>query len=130
MKNNLQIWLTVIMMLLGANVFGQQIKKVEIQSTAVVKSRGANPKIKSDIPAVDVPIAKARGGCTIKFDNYTGLYIRVYVDGYYKGTISPWGNATVTTTDGYSSVYLVSAGGTREWTASGDCRTIWNYTLK
>lgn len=130
MKNNLQIYLTVIMLLLGVNVFAQQVKKVELKSVAAAKTRGVNPKIKGDIPSADVPAAKARGGCLIKFDNYTGLYIKMYVDGYYKGTISPWGNGTVTTTDGYTSVYLISAGSTREWNASGDCKSSWTYTLR
>ncbi|TCC91564.1 hypothetical protein EZ428_07310 [Pedobacter frigiditerrae] len=130
MKNNLRIALIVIMLFVTGNVFAQQTKKVELKSVAAVKTRGANPKIKVEMPTADVLATKARGGCKIIFDNYTGLYIKVYVDGYYKGTISPWGNGTVTTTDGYTSVYLVSAGGTREWNASGDCRTVWNYTLK
>jgi succinyl-CoA synthetase beta subunit len=68
-------------------------KKVDVKSTVAVKTRGANPNIKMDAPTTDAkPVAKARGAaCTVKFDNYTGLYIKVYVDGYYKGTLDAWG---------------------------------------
>ncbi|TCC91563.1 hypothetical protein EZ428_07305 [Pedobacter frigiditerrae] len=107
-------------------------KTVEVKSTAAVKSRGANPKIKVDAQASDAkPVVKSRGAaCSVKFDNYTGLYVKVYVDGYYKGTVSPWSAGTVTVGDGYTTIYCVSAGGTREWNASGDCRTSYVYTLK
>jgi hypothetical protein len=113
----------------STTVFAQ--KKVEVKSTAAVKSRGANPKIKGDAPTTDVAVAKSRGAaCVVKFDNYTGLYVKVYVDGYYKGTVSPWSDGTVSVGDGYTTIYCVSAGGTREWNASGDCRTSYVYTLK
>lgn len=107
-------------------------KKVEVKSTSAVKTRGANPKIKMDAPTSDAkPVVKSRGAaCSVKFDNYTGLYIKVYVDGYYKGTLDAWGAGTVTVGNGYTTIYCVSAGGTREWNASGDCSTSYTYTLR
>jgi ABC-type phosphate/phosphonate transport system substrate-binding protein len=107
-------------------------KKVDVKSTVAVKTRGANPNIKMDAPTTDAkPVAKARGAaCTVKFDNYTGLYIKVYVDGYYKGTLDAWGSGTVTVAGGYTKIYCVSAGGTREWNASGDCQGGYTYSLR
>jgi ABC-type phosphate/phosphonate transport system substrate-binding protein len=107
-------------------------KKVDVKSTAAVKIRGANPNIKVDASNSDAkPVAKARGAaCTVKFDNYTGLYIKVYVDGYYKGTLDAWGAGTVTVAGGYTKIYCVSAGGTREWNASGDCQGGYTYSLR
>lgn len=106
-------------------------KKVDVKSTAAVKTRGANPNIKKDAPTTDVAVAKARGGaCSVKFDNYTGLYIKVYVDGYYKGTLDAWGSGTVTVSGGYTKIYCVSVGGTREWNASGDCQGGYIYSLR
>ena len=106
-------------------------KKVDVKSTAAVKTRGANPKIKMDAPTTDAPVAKARGAaCTVKFDNYTGLYIKVYVDGNYKGTLDAWGAGTVTVSGGYTTIYCVSVGGTREWNASGNCEGGYTYSLR
>lgn len=107
-------------------------KKVDVKSTVAVKTRGANPKIKMDAPTSDAkPVAKARGeSCSVKFDNFTGLYIKIYVDGYYKGTLDAWGAGTVTVAGGYTSIYCVSAGGTREWNASGDCQGGYTYSLR
>ena len=109
-------------------------KKVDVTSTAVPKTRGkgVNPNIKVDAPTSDEkPVAKSRGAaCTVKFDNYTGLYIKVYVDGNYKGTLDAWGAGTVTVAGGYTKIYAVSVGGTREWNASGNCEGGYTYTLR
>jgi len=111
--------------------FAQSPKTVTLQSTAVEKSRGTNRNIKVDVPTTDVPVAKSRGGgCRYKFDNYTGLFIKVYVDGYYKGTIDPWGTASMTVNSAYTKVYMISAGGTREWSSSGECSSLYTYTLR
>lgn len=117
----------------STNAFAQKKSTVvEVKSTAAVKTRGANPKIKVDAPTSDAkPVTKSRGAdCKVKFDNYTGLYIKVYVDGYYKGTLDAWGAGTVTVGSGYTTIYCVSVGGTREWNASGNCEGNYTYTLK
>ncbi|MBB2144614.1 hypothetical protein GM921_03900 [Pedobacter sp. LMG 31464] len=122
----------IVALFIGIDTFAQTNKTVEIKSTAVAKFRGSNPKIKVDMPTNDSkPIVKARGsGCTIQFENYTGLYIKVYVNGYYKGTMDAWGKAKVVTNNGYETVYLVSVGGTREWNTSGDCSGVYTFVLK
>jgi uncharacterized protein (UPF0333 family) len=109
----------------------QAKKTVAVAGKAVAKSRGANPNIKMDAPTVDKPVAKNRSAtCAITFDNWTGLYIKIYVDGNYKGTVDAWGKGTVSVGDGYTTVYCVSVGGTREWTAAGDCREAYTYKLQ
>lgn len=106
-------------------------KSVEVQGKDVVKSRGANPRIKSDMPTVDKPEAKSRGSvCGIYFNNYTGLTIKLYVDGNYEGTVSPYGESAVVVGSGYTTIYCVSAGGTREWSASGNCSDVYEYKLR
>jgi hypothetical protein len=110
------------------------IKTVEITGQNVPKSRGVNPNIKNDEPTVDKPLAqppKSRGEyCKVKFDNFTGLYIKIYVDGNFKGTLSPWDDGSVTVYSGYTRIYCVSTGGSREWNASGNCDGEYVYKLK
>ncbi|GAB4093995.1 hypothetical protein [Flaviaesturariibacter terrae] len=104
-----------------------------VQGKAITKGRGANPNIKKDAPTTDVMTkgTKSRGACSITFDNWTSLYIKVYVDGVYRGTVDAWGKGTVTVGDGYTTVYAVSVGGTREWSDSGSCtNTAVTYKLQ
>lgn len=134
------IWLFVAMLLALTTTLSiaqskKPTKKVEVQSKQVTRSRGNNPNIKMDEPMTDKPVAepaKSRGVmlCSVHFDNRTGLYIRIYVDGNYKGTMEPWGDRYVSVGDGYTTIYCVSTGGSREWSASGDCREVYDYTLR
>ncbi|RYD94361.1 MAG: hypothetical protein EOP50_09650 [Sphingobacteriales bacterium] len=104
-----------------------------VQGKAVSKGRGANPNIKKDAPTTDVMTkgTKTRGACSITVDNWTSLYVKVYVDGVYRGTVDAWGKGTVTVGDGYTTVYCVSVGGTREWNDSGSCtNTAVTYKLQ
>lgn len=120
-------------MFLGNKAIAQKVNTAALKATIALKSKGSNPKIIVDIPTTDAhPVPKSRGTTTtINFDNYTGLFVKMYVDGNYKGTIDAWGKATITVKSGYTSVYLVSVGGTREWNASpGNTSAVWNYTLR
>ncbi|MEZ0609427.1 hypothetical protein ACAW74_12965 [Fibrella sp. WM1] len=137
MKKNLLLLVCLLLTLTTTVSFAQTkkaTKKVEVEGKKVARARGANPNIKMDEPTVDKPVpqpAKSRGAaCSIHFDNRTGLYIRLYVDGNYKGTMEPWGDRYVTVGDGYTTIYCVSTGGSREWNASGDCREAYDYTLR
>lgn len=102
---------------------------VKLQSSAVDANRGANPKIKGEAPTTDVVETKSRGTCSVFFDNYSGLYVKVYVDGYYRGTLSPYGSFTVNVADGYTEIYCISTGGTRDWAATGNCQGRYTYSL-
>ena len=48
----------------------------------------------------------------------------------FKGTLAPWDDGYVTVGSGYTRVYCVSTGGSREWNASGDCRENYYYKLQ
>jgi hypothetical protein len=69
------------------------------------RGTGADPNIKSDegvnekgkasqLPGPEAKTKeKPRGQslCMVVFDNYTGLWIKTYVDGNYAGMMRPWG---------------------------------------
>lgn len=119
-----------VLLAFSTNTYAQKKVTKEVTSTAVEKNRGSNPKIKGDVPTTDKATAKSRGTCSIYFDSYSPLYIKVYVDGYYQGTVSPYGSMRVSPGNGYTTIYCISTGGTREWSADGDCRESYTYTLR
>lgn len=94
-------------------------KVTELKGTKGEASRGgeADPNIKqgqetNDPNAtMDAPPKKGgtttRGGgyCEVQFDNRTKLYIKLYVDGEYRGTLSPYGDAVVYALAGSTRVY-------------------------
>lgn len=115
----------------SAHAQSKSKKVVDVIGKTAPKSRGANPNIKSDEPKVDKPVAKPRGTtCSVDFDNFTGLYVKVYVDGYYKGTLGPYEDGNVTVGSGYTSIYCISTGGTTEWSAKGNCDGGYVFNLK
>jgi len=113
--------------------FSQAKKSIDkkVMSKAYSASRGAqDPNIKSGVPTVDKKVDKSRGAddCMIYFDNYSGLYVEVYVSGYYMGTMSGYGSMTVRA-GGYTTIYCKSTGGTRYWSDSGDCSGNYHFKL-
>ncbi len=106
-------------------------KKVtrDVKAAVVEGTRSSNPNIKSQAPTTDEAQPKSRGTCSIYFSNYTGYYINIYVDGYYRGQLSPWGGGTVSVSDGYTTIYCLSAGGTREWSDAGTCSGYYTFRL-
>ena len=114
------------------SAFSQTKKTINktVTSKAYEATRGQDPNIKSDEPTEDKRETKSRGAddCTIYFDNYSGLYVKVYVDGDYMGTMSPYGSLTVYA-GGYTTIYCVSVGNTRYWSDSGDCSGYYHYKL-
>jgi len=115
------------------STFSQTKKTINktVTSKAYQAARGQDPNIKSEAPTEDKKLEKSRGAytCTIYFDNYSGLYVNVYVDGDFMGTVSPYGSLTVYATN-YTTIYCVSAGGTRYWSDSGDCQGYYHYKLE
>ena len=130
-KTILSIFAAGFMMLAFTTTTSAQKKiAVKVESKPVDANRGSNnPNIKSDVPTTDKPASKPRGTCSVYFDNYSGLYVKVYVDGYYMGTLSPYGAFTVNAADGYTEIYCISTGGTRYWTATGNCTGRYTYSL-
>ena len=117
---------------LHGSAFSQTKKTINrtVSSKAYEASRGQDPNIKSAAPTEDKRASQSRGAdaCEIYFDNYSGLYVNVYVDGDFMGTMSPYGSLTVRT-GGYTTIYCVSAGGTRYWSDSGDCSGYIHFRL-
>ncbi|OSZ80601.1 hypothetical protein CAP36_04945 [Chitinophagaceae bacterium IBVUCB2] len=120
--------ITCMMLAFTTTVSAQKKIAVKLQSSAVESNRSAS-KIKGEAPTTDVVETKSRGTCSVFFDNYSGLYVKVYVDGYYRGTLSPYGSFTVNVADGYTEIYCISTGGTRDWTATGNCTGRYTYSL-
>jgi hypothetical protein len=119
-------------MFLVTLTFAQDKKPVSVSKNKVESMRGTNPNIKSEAPSTDVEMAKpskSRGSCTIGFVNNTGYYVKVYVDGTYKGTLAPYESGSVTVYDGYTSIYCITTGGTYDWKASGQCTGTYTFTL-
>lgn len=81
---------------------------------------GADANIKNDSDANDpgkqMPAPGAKGGekskgagdCAVVIDNRSAWYIRIYVDGTYRGTIAPWGDSYCYTGAGDTLLYAVA----------------------
>ncbi|MEP6701064.1 MAG: hypothetical protein ABJA85_07105, partial [Bacteroidota bacterium] len=78
-----------MMVAFSTTSMAQPKKNVKVYAKTVAANRGVSPHIKVDMPTTDVKASRARGTCSVYFDNYSGLYVKVYVDGYYMGTLSP-----------------------------------------
>lgn len=110
--------LLVVGVLFFANVLNAQ---TELTASKVVKSRGVSEYV---IPAGDVAIEKpvlSRGGCVVKFDNWTGFYVDLWVDKVYKGRLNPWENSQLVLPEGYADVYCRTLGETYQWQSAGEC---------
>lgn len=117
---------------------GQTAKKGATQSKGKVgkvhaekgRGGGTDENIKSDSDANDpgkqMPApgnkggekSKGAGDCAVIVDNRTGWYVRIFVDGTYRGTIAPWGDAYCYTGAGSTRLYAVATftdGGRFTW---------------
>ncbi len=84
------------------------------------KGGGEDPNITNDSDSNDpnsMPKApgykggerpRGAGYCRVGIDNWTGWYIRVYVDGTYRGTIAPWDESHCYTGSGPTKIYAVA----------------------
>jgi hypothetical protein len=97
--------------------------KAKVEKDHAQKSRGAggaDENIKNDSDANDpgkqMPAPGAKGGekskgqasCAVVVDNRSAWYIRIYVDGTYRGTIAPWGDSYCYTGAGDTQLYAVA----------------------
>lgn len=106
------------------------------EATEVVASKvKAENVAKYKLPSDEAPAAKpdpnvkvASNDCCITFDNYTGYTLNVWVDGTFRGTVSPWSDGAVCVPKGYTTYYVRTSGGTYEWNGSGQCSG--SYRLK
>jgi hypothetical protein len=111
----------------------QKIQKVMVAKHVDAAKKAKNPNIKAEMPATDVEAKKPeinRGSCTVSFSNSTGYYVKIYVDGNYKGTLAPYESGTVTVTSGYTTVYCITTGGTYDWSAQGSCDGSYSFDIR
>ena len=76
----------------------------DVKITKNAGERGKD-KIQNDLPTTRViaPLpdsGSAAYDCITTFDNFTGYWIRVYINGNYMGDIEPWGKGEVKTNKG------------------------------
>jgi hypothetical protein len=115
------------------NAFAQG--KAEGKATdKAASSRGAGPdsNIKQDKqsavndPAKGTPAPPKKGGaatrgyldCWVTASNYTPWWIDVYIDGTYRGQLSPWGDGTVNAGSGATVIYgraVFTDGSAKTW---------------
>lgn len=95
-----------------------QPRVTELKATKGETSRGADANIKqskeTNDPNATMDPPRSKGGattrgqggyCEVRFDNRTKWYIKLYVDGDYRGTLSPYGDAVVYALAGSTRVY-------------------------
>lgn len=107
-------------------------KNVVLEARDVQATRGSNPNIKEERPTTDdtdITRGSGPGTCLVSFDNYSRYTIDVYVDGYFKGTLSALGSGSVYVGTGYTTIYLISVGRTKEWFADGNCNGLMTYSI-
>jgi len=93
-------------------------KTIELTSTRVAKGNAKrsdanikhgemanNPTAKRGAPPTKGGKARGASGCRVQFDNSTDLYIKVYVDGSFRGTMGPWDDSYVYVLPGITKVY-------------------------
>jgi len=129
------IFLFAIVLGLGTMAQAQVVSPdqvVEMKPTKVEKTRGTNPNIKEMKPTEDKAVekTKTRGTytCDLKLENWSDYCIDVYVDGYYKCTMTSKTYIYVVVDLGYNSIYGESCGGTMEWKKDGiQCSDRYTY---
>ena len=83
------------------------VKAPASQTDPNIKSNSAVNSEDQKIPAPESkggPKAKG-GGCFIRVDNRTSLFINIYMNGGFEGTVAPWGDGVFTITSGYAELY-------------------------
>jgi hypothetical protein len=95
--------------------------KTKVVETKGVKARGdgsddnvKNATDKNDPNSnVEAPPEKGgpkkRGACGLAVDNRTRWVIRIYVDGYYRGTVGAWGDLGRLVTEGWPTTVYARA---------------------
>jgi hypothetical protein len=112
--------LTVLGVLLAAATitsFGQTANAPDqVTRKARLRAAGNDPNVvsgtevnsRSAKPDVVAPAAKTPAGrtvCSIKFDNFTDLFTKTYIDGRYAGTIRPYGEIEASALPGTTVLY-------------------------
>jgi len=129
MKKALISFFVLFLVAFTLETFAQ--KTVDVVATSAAKTP---PSAKFSVPTQDVAAAKpdpTRAECCLNFDNWTGYWINVWVDGTYKGQVAPWSDGYVCVGEGWTTWYAETSGKTYYWNGSGKtCRGDWNLRLE
>lgn len=101
----------------------KKTKKVTAQAYSQEK-HDANVKSRDVSSKEEVKTGKNRA-CAIYVNNHRGYYVEVYIDGYYYGTVAPYGAYTFYPGDGWTSIYCETTNGLLWWSNTGSCYS-WN----
>ena len=132
--------------MLSSNAYAQKgtkMKKGNVVDSKGVRSaggeKGADPNIKSTDLTRNDAAAKGSGArgaavCGVFWDNYTNLYIKVFVDGEYEGTVAPMGELQTYAIAGGTRLYAradYTDGSSVYWGPDTfSCNAGTNYTRK
>jgi hypothetical protein len=141
----------VCLPLLSSSAYGQKgtkMKKAALADAASTKSTNgakggdANIKIEDRVNSTtkEQPSSSSKSGakgaamCGVFFDNYTDLYIKVFVDGDYEGVVGRYGEKTAYAIAGETVVYAradFDDGSYRSWgPITFQCNPGTTYTWK
>jgi hypothetical protein len=71
-----------------------------------IKNQNMVNKVNPDIPAPPSKGGTSRQGvCMVHVDNHTNLIVKIYVDGSFRGVMSPWGDLYTYTGAGSTALY-------------------------
>ncbi|MFN0141677.1 MAG: hypothetical protein ACKVQW_16515 [Pyrinomonadaceae bacterium] len=104
------------------DVSKQKTQRFEMKAQELEATRGpekADPNVKSESmentksQIFVAPLSRSNssntvpgtGLCQVDFDNRTGWIIQLFVDGSFRGTLAPWGDASAFTGAGATVVY-------------------------
>ena len=89
--------------------------------------------VKVTLPGEDKPREKkTRGNCYVYFDNFTGYYVDIWVEGFYQGRLSPYATSVridVYTPGNFTKWYAKSSGGTYFWSNDSFCNDNRVFTI-
>lgn len=126
MKAKITLLAVLGIMFFSSSIYAQK----ELMGSKVVKSRGA---VEYTLPTTDVYMQKpvlSRGGCLVKFDNWTGYYVDVWVDKTYKGRLNPYENSQYLLPEGYANVFCRTMGDSFQWQSEGECNDEFELKLE
>ena len=116
-KKFLSLMITGLFLLTCHTGFSQQTQK-EARTVEMKRKTDKNPEVaklkegvnkKSNVKT-DETIKKngpvyGENYCDVVVDNYTNLYVKIWIDGNYKGIVEPYGKRTVYAVPGKTKMY-------------------------
>ncbi len=108
----------------GATKQVKKSKKVTAQAYDQAK-HDANVKSRDAVSAKEESKTGKNRACAIYVNNHRGYYVDVYMDGYYYGTVAPYGAYTFYPGDGWTKIYCETTNGLYWWSDQGSCYS-WN----